>query len=126
MLHDFYDVLHLLYKSEKKSLCKRTSNAIFILCDCHIKHTSFRDIMRVASQVHVLVGCSWSFVMSKPIRILLGADWCRHCQNWPCLLSWCHLHIPYHHSNSIFFFLYPCLSVRAVASKILNRVKLLR
>lgn len=48
--------------------------------------------------------------MSKPISILLGADWCRHCQNWPCLLSWSHLHIPYHHSNSIFFFLSSSLS----------------
>lgn len=46
-----------------------------------------------------------------------------HCQNWPCLLSQRHLHVPYHHSNSDFP--YPHLSVRAAASKMSNNADLL-
>lgn len=61
--------------------------------------------------------------MSKHISILLRADLCRHCRNWPCLLSQRRLHIPYHHSNSSFPD--PRVSVRAAASEMLNNADLL-
>lgn len=65
----------------------------------------FLNVLKALRCQNILAFCSW------------------HCQNWPCLLSQCHLHNPYHHSNSDFP--YPHLSVRATASKMLNNADLL-
>lgn len=121
MLHDFYDALNLLYKSENWSLCKRTASTIFILSDYHIKRTSLRDIMRIATQEQIPCWMFWEFCDVKTLCSgLIGAGIVRtglvFCQG----VTYTFLII----IATAFFPPYPCLSMRA--SRTLNRIKLLR